>query len=219
MHRVSRGETIWHVARTYRIDVQSLAEFNAIEDPREAKVGMQLRIPPRPKKPGYKHLYTGASKGRFKKGSKRGKKNNSTLAMRGAVRRDKIEVNHGKFIWPVQGAVVSRFGMRNGRRHDGVDIKAAVGERINAAGNGKVVFSGQMRGYGKLILLRHKDNFFTSYAHNDKNFVKKGQSVKQGQKIGLVGRTGRTTGPHLHFEIRKGQIARNPQFFLPKRRK
>jgi lipoprotein NlpD len=74
-----------------------------------------------------------------------------------------------------------------------------------------------MRGYGKLILIRHSDNMFTAYSHNRSNGVKKGQRVKQGQVIARVGRTGRASGNHLHFEIRHGQTARNPLFFLPNR--
>ena len=74
-----------------------------------------------------------------------------------------------------------------------------------------------MRGYGNLVLLKHGDDFFTVYAHNSVNLVKKGKRVKRGETIAKVGRTGRATGPHLHFEVREGTKARNPLFFLPKK--
>ena len=130
-----------------------------------------------------------------------------------------IKIYRGRFKWPIKGGrVTSLYGMRNGRRHDGIDISAKQGTPLYASAAGKVAFSGKMRGYGNIILIRHKDDFFTAYAHNRKNGVRKGQTVKQGQQIGTVGRTGRASGPHVHFEIRHGQTARNPLFFLPERK-
>ena len=112
--------------------------------------------------------------------------------------------------------MTSTFGVRRGRRHDGIDISAKRGTPVQAAANGKVIFSSRLRGYGNLILVKHKDDFFTAYAHNARNLKKKGQTVKKGDVIARVGSTGRASGPHLHFEVRKGNVARNPTFFLPK---
>lgn len=206
-HKVRSGESIQRIAKIYRTDVQTLAEYNNIMDPGEIKSGMRLYIPPRVKKEGFKKLPFGddVTAKKEAKGKKAGAKS------------DKIKFYRGRFIWPVDGRLSSPFGYRDGRRHDGIDISAKTGTPIKASAAGKVVYSGSMRGYGNLILLRHKDNMFTAYSHNSVNKVKKGQTVKQGQVIGKVGRTGRATGPHLHFEIRHGQTARNPLFFLPKR--
>lgn len=122
-----------------------------------------------------------------------------------------------KFIWPVKGGIVtSRFGNRRGRHHDGIDISAKRGTPVLAAKDGKVVYAGRLSGYGNLIILKHKKNLFTAYAHSDSNKVSKGDRVKQGNIIATVGRTGRASGPHLHFEVRNKTNARNPLFFLPK---
>ncbi|MBI2339816.1 MAG: M23 family metallopeptidase [Deltaproteobacteria bacterium] len=121
------------------------------------------------------------------------------------------------FIWPVEGGVLtSRFGIRKGRSHDGIDISARRGTPVKASADGKVVYSGRLAGYGNLIVLKHDGNLFTAYAHAEKNRVKKGDKVRQGEVIATVGRTGHATGPHCHFEIRQKTEARNPLYFLPK---
>jgi len=122
-----------------------------------------------------------------------------------------------EFIWPVAGGVLtSRFGVRRGRTHDGIDISARRGTPVKAAADGKVVYAGRMSGYGNLIVIKHGRNFFTAYAHAEKNKVSKGDKVKQGEVIATVGRSGRASGPHCHFEIREKTVARNPLYFLPK---
>jgi len=119
------------------------------------------------------------------------------------------------FEWPVEGIFMSKFGPRRGRHHDGIDVSAPAGTPIKAAADGKVIFSGRFCGYGNLILLRHDNDYFTAYAHNRANLVDEGKRVAQGEVIAEVGRTGRTTGNHLHFEVRRGQKAMDPLSFLP----
>ena len=125
------------------------------------------------------------------------------------------------FIWPAKGVFTSGYGPRWGRMHKGIDIAAPTGTPINAAADGVVVSAGWNRGgYGKLVDIRHPDGTLTRYAHNSKILVRKGQQVQQGQRISLMGSTGFSTGPHLHFEIRKGGTkAVNPVAFLPPRKK
>ncbi len=120
------------------------------------------------------------------------------------------------FIWPVPGSkrVSSHFGVRRGRHHDGVDIPAVTGTNIVASASGKVKVAGWMNGYGRVIVVAHAGGYHTVYAHNSKNFVKKGQQVSQGEVIGLVGSSGRSTGPHVHFEIRRKDKVRNPALYL-----
>jgi lipoprotein NlpD len=207
-HKVRSGESPQRIAKIYRVDLQELAEYNNILGPRDIRPGMKLYIPPSKRRASFKKLPFGDG-ARASSSRRRGK--------RPARYSNQIRTYRGRFIWPVSGRLTSPFGMRNGRRHDGIDIAAPSGTPIKAAAAGRVVFSGSMRGYGKLILVRHKDNMFTAYSHNRSNKVKKGQNVKQGQTIAKVGRTGRASGNHLHFEIRHGQTARNPLFFLPAR--
>lgn len=121
-----------------------------------------------------------------------------------------------RFVWPVEGGVVtSRFGVRHGRPHDGIDISAPKGTPVKASASGKVVYAGRLSGYGNLIVLKHAENFFTAYAHLAQNKVSKGKKIDQGEVIAVVGATGKASGPHCHFEIRQKTEARNPLFFLP----
>lgn len=134
-------------------------------------------------------------------------------------RVDNSEYNfgtYGRFIWPVPSSkkVSSFFGKRDGRHHDGIDIPAVTGTHIIASASGVVTISSRMKGYGRIIVVKHDDGYHTVYAHNSKNFVKKGQKVSQGEVIAKVGSTGRSTGPHLHFEIRRKNRVRNPKFYL-----
>jgi murein DD-endopeptidase MepM/ murein hydrolase activator NlpD len=111
--------------------------------------------------------------------------------------------------------VTSGFGPRNVTFHDGIDIAAPVGAAVRAAADGEVAYSSTLPGYGNVIILRHERGYATVYAHNQRHHVKNGQTVRRGQLIAEVGRSGRTTGPNLHFEVRKENIAKNPLYFLP----
>lgn len=117
--------------------------------------------------------------------------------------------------WPIkQGYLSSGFGMRGKRMHKGVDLVTKSGSNIYAVEDGEVTFSGQMRGYGNLIEIKHGDTYSTRYGHNTKNLVKVGDKIKKGQVIGLVGSTGRATTAHVHFELLKRGSAVNPMQFL-----
>jgi murein DD-endopeptidase MepM/ murein hydrolase activator NlpD len=124
--------------------------------------------------------------------------------------------NSGTFIWPVPSTkrISSYFGSRRGRHHDGIDIPAKSGTSIIASADGKVMHSGWMRGYGRVVIVKHPGGHHTVYAHNSKNIVKKGHKVSQGQVIAKVGSSGRSSGPHLHFEIRKKNKVSNPERYL-----
>lgn len=122
----------------------------------------------------------------------------------------------GKFMRPVDGKTISNFGPKDdGLHNDGINIKAARGTPVRAAENGVVAYVGNdMQGYGNLILVRHQDRWMTAYAHMDKTLVKKGDVVKVGQSIGTVGSTGTVDSPQLHFEVRRGTEAMNPDLYL-----
>jgi murein DD-endopeptidase MepM/ murein hydrolase activator NlpD len=105
-------------------------------------------------------------------------------------------------IWPVNGPVVSGFGMRWGRMHEGIDIAVPYGSPIHAAASGRVIYAGWMEGYGNLTAIDHGRGLSTAYGHQSSIGVSVGQTVTQGQVIGYVGCTGHCFGPHLHFEVR-----------------
>jgi murein DD-endopeptidase MepM/ murein hydrolase activator NlpD len=118
------------------------------------------------------------------------------------------------FIWPVNGFVVSGFGMRWGRMHEGIDIAASSGTPIWAAAAGTVIHAGWLGGYGNLVVVDHGNGLATAYAHASAILVSVGQHVGQGETIALVGTTGNSTGPHLHFEVRVNGVAVDPLLYL-----
>ncbi|MEC8428765.1 MAG: peptidoglycan DD-metalloendopeptidase family protein, partial [Pseudomonadota bacterium] len=121
-----------------------------------------------------------------------------------------------KWRWPAKGKVIATFSSRN-PLNKGVDIAGKLGESVVAAGSGVVVYAGSgVRGYGKLMIIKHSETFLSAYAHNRKLLVKEGQSVKAGQKIAEMGSSG-TDRNKLHFEIRKEGKPVNPMGYLPKR--
>ena len=198
-HTVQKGQTLYRIAKTYELDVKVLQRANHIGDPSKLKEGTRLWIPGArrvlqiPDKP---HPHTAK------------KKTSPTVKPR-----------KGFFIWPTKGTLTSRFGMRNGRKHEGIDIAAPKGTPVHSAADGKVVFSGWgPTGYGKMVIIKHKHHLTTLYAHNSKLLVKKGSRVKQGQKISLMGNTGRSTGPHLHFEVRNDTHPKDPIKYLSVKR-
>lgn len=143
----------------------------------------------------------------------------ATLTRRNTLRLGSLASFKKSMSWPVRRRKInSPFGNRNGRFHEGLDLKANRGEPILAAHGGKVAYSGRMRGYGKVIILQYGP-IATLYAHNRRNLVSRSQVVKRGDVIAEAGNTGRATGPHLHFEVRvkadNGKyVATNPSFFL-----
>lgn len=123
------------------------------------------------------------------------------------------------YIWPTKGVLTSGYGWRWGRMHKGIDIAAGTGTPIVAAGPGVVVYARwNSGGYGNLVDIRHPDGTMTRYGHNSRLLVREGQTVEQGQEIALMGSTGYSTGPHLHFEVHpSGKGAVNPIALLPRR--
>lgn len=117
--------------------------------------------------------------------------------------------------WPLVGVLYARFGPRGETRHDGLDIAAPEGAMIGAADDGQVLFAGEQRGYGKLVIVEHEGSLVTIYAHNLENLVKEGQRIKRGSPVARVGVASKTSGPHLHFEVREGGVPRDPLRFLP----
>lgn len=121
---------------------------------------------------------------------------------------------------PVAGKLTSAYGLRldpfsrEHTVHHGVDIAAPAGSEIRPARSGTVVFSGSKAGYGLTVILAHEDGYTTQYSHNSQNLVQVGEQVSAGQPIALVGRTGRATGAHVHFEVQKAGRSLDPATFL-----
>lgn len=131
-----------------------------------------------------------------------------------------IFLSHTPTIAPVIGVITDGYGpridpvSRQAAFHEGLDIAAAFGTPVKAPANGLVVFAGREAGYGKMIKINHGYGFVTIYGHLDRIMVKEGQRVKRGDVIGRVGLTGRTTGPHLHYEVWKDGERQNPLHYI-----
>ncbi|WP_165792064.1 M23 family metallopeptidase [Desulfocucumis palustris] len=120
----------------------------------------------------------------------------------------------GRLAWPTVGSVISPFGKRGSSVHEGVDISGSIGNAVAAAASGTVVRAGWFGGYGKCVDISHGDGVITRYGHLSKIVVSSGQKIARGQLVGRVGSTGRSTGPHLHFEVRINGQPRNPMKYL-----
>ncbi len=190
-HTVRKGETLWRISQDYGTTVGALVRANDIRDVTAVPVGTRLFIPPsfgyRPRR----------SAERYNGSHPKGRSADVRIA------------------WPIQGKLSSRFGLREQVHHDGIDITAPRGTPIKAAEAGRVIHSDDgLAGYGNLIIVKHAGNLSTVYAHNDRNLVKVGDFVKKGQVIGEVGRSGRATTNHLHFEVRRDGRPRDPLQYL-----
>jgi len=128
----------------------------------------------------------------------------------------RIAAQKAPFALPLKGnfRYTSGYGMRWGRMHKGTDFAAPHGTPIYATADGVVTHAGWLSGYGRLVKIQHEFGIETRYAHNSKLFVKKGQRVSRGQKISAMGNTGRSTGTHLHYEVRVGGKAVNPMIYI-----
>lgn len=118
------------------------------------------------------------------------------------------------FEWPVEGRVIAHFGRGGGSRNDGINIAAEPGTPIHAAAGGTVIFADKLKGYGKLILIRHDNRYITAYAHAQGILVTQGDHVTRGDVIGYSGATGDVGAPQLHFEIRQGVKPVDPKPLL-----
>ena len=211
-YRVRKGDTLYSIGKRFGVDHKLLASRNHVRYPYTIYVGQRLSLTRTAVKPQYMPIPKARAKGKrtIKK---------STRSTRKAVSHRRKAVNGSvKLRWPLKATVTSRFGRRGSRMHDGIDIGAKEGTPIYAAAAGEVVYSDdRLSGYGKLVIVRHSSDMFTAYAHNQRNLVRKGDRVKAGAVIARVGRTGRASGPHLHFEVRRGPTPVDPLVYLPRR--
>jgi murein DD-endopeptidase MepM/ murein hydrolase activator NlpD len=193
-HRVAAGETLSAIAARHHVAITAIAEANALESPDAIRDGELLYIPPPAER----------------------RTNSPTEKMTPRVARTLHPVEKGALAWPVAAKISSRFGLRDGRPHEGIDLAVGDGTEVRAAGPGKVVYSGAgLRGYGNLVMVQHESGLLTIYAHNQSLLVGEGATVERGQVISLSGHSGRATAPHLHFEVREGDVPRDPELYLP----
>jgi murein DD-endopeptidase MepM/ murein hydrolase activator NlpD len=182
-HKVSKGETLWRIAKTYKVSTDDIIQANGI--PNAASI-----------------------------------EDNQLIFIPGAVAVKVIELPQGAngvfsdYLWPLKGRIVSFFDDRKGAHvNHGIDVEGMEGEIVKSSRDGNVSFADNLPGYGYTIILDHADGFFTVYGHMERPLIKLGDHVFRGEKIAQVARDG--ARPFLHFEIRKGDISKNPLHYLP----
>lgn len=205
-HRVQRDETLYRIARRYGLSVATLARLNRLSPPYTIYPGQRLRL-----RANTRHA-----------GSPRGRQTNQSATARQsaapakakAQRRHSVPDSGGSWLWPTQGDVIGNF-KRGDSGRNGIQIAGAVGQPVKAARSGQVVYSGSgLRGYGRLIIVKHNEKYLSAYGHNSKLLVAEGDRVTKGEKIAEMGRS--TSGkPMLHFEIRRNGKATDPLRLLP----
>ena len=201
-HYVKRGQTLWSISRAYKVDLQTLRHANGLSKSHILQIGQKLYIP-------------GATQQRKVASRCPCPSKSPPQSSNGAMPHASSKSDTIQFHWPVQGTITRQFQRSGTQRHHGLDIAAPKGTSIRAVADGKVIFSDWgPGGYGRLVIIRHEVGLVTVYAHNDKNLVRVGQRVKQGESIATVGRSGRATGYHLHFEVRRKAIPVSPYQFL-----
>lgn len=234
-HKVAKGDSLWSIARKYDVPLYTVESANPSLKNKMIFVGENIRVP------NQKGILYKVQKGnslsqiasRYKADIDKIKKvnglnGNEIFAKQELFLPDANPLpqtyykNVKMFQMPLKGRITSPFGYRihpiYKRRafHYGIDIGAAKGTSIKAAADGVVIFAGNGGTYGNLVILKHKYNYMTLYAHCSRLYKKKGDYVKQGEKIAAVGTTGVSTGPHLHFEVKYKRKSINPQTALKK---
>ncbi len=206
-HVVEEGDTLYSIAFAAGQDYRELARWNGIGWPYRIYPDQRLRVTP----PSGRAAAAGTASAV------------EPAARRGAA-RPRIEEARSerraevapRWQWPTEGQVIKNFSHgESGRK--GLDIGGVAGQPVRAAANGRVVYSGSgLRGYGKLIIIKHDDVYLSAYGHNRRLLVKEGEVLRGGQLIAELGDTG-ATQPMLHFEIRRNGEPVDPQSLLPKR--
>jgi lipoprotein NlpD len=211
-HVVVKGDTLAVIARRYNVSVGILVKANRLpSETAKLKIGQKLSIPL-----GSTAALASAphsDKGRPGAGPRAPASPRPPAGLSLAV-PDFVETAP-TFGWPVEGTVTSLFGRRRSGWHRGIDVKAERGTIIFAAADGTVVVSGVEPRYGRVVKIEHDDGFLTVYAHNEENLVEVGMRVGAGDPIATLGRTGRATAHHVHFEIRRNGSVYNPLYLLP----
>jgi murein DD-endopeptidase MepM/ murein hydrolase activator NlpD len=203
-HVVQPGENLYRIGKAYDVSHRELARLNRLRDPHQIRPGQKIFVPGAARTLSAEVVTPGVSSDGGVEASDRRRPRGAGMA-----------AGQG-FIWPINGTIHSRFGPRGANFHDGVDIAAPAGTPIHAIDDGEIIYSARLRGYGNMIVIRHDNGFLSVYAHNDRNLASEGQQVRRGEIIARVGSTGRVTGPHLHFEIRRDNKAEDPLLYMPR---
>jgi murein DD-endopeptidase MepM/ murein hydrolase activator NlpD len=224
-HTIKSGESLYGIARQYRVSLAELQRVNGIDTPLRVKVGTTLKVPG-----------TAAASAPSRELAAEAPPtpkiiNAPTERKQVAARSDQVsdaeplaaplsaaEQSSGRFRWPARGRVIAGYGRRpDGTHNDGINLALPQGAEVHASEGGKVAYAGnELKGYGNLVLIRHENGWVSAYAHNEQLLVKRDDIVQRGQVIAKAGKTGSVDQPQLHFELRQGSKPVDPLLHLEK---
>jgi len=203
-HVVQAGETLYSIAWRYGKDYRELASANQIAPPYTIYVDQRLSLAKSSRKERSKSVNTPGSAAITRKPQATKKK---PLAVR--------QVTNIEWSWPIKGSILREFSLRQ-NLNKGIDIRGKLGQPVASAADGVVVYAGGgLRGFGKLIIVKHSQNYLSAYGHNRVLLVKEGEEVSGGQHVAEVGSNG-SNQEMLHFEIRRNGKPENPLKYLPR---
>jgi murein DD-endopeptidase MepM/ murein hydrolase activator NlpD len=227
---VEAGQNVYRLSLQYGCEQSVLLAANGLRDARALRVGQVLRIP------ACGHTVPGAAPGGPSASgpavaartqgratpaqAEEGVQAQGRLALRsrerggGAPEVAGSGAARGLLDWPLRGVLYGRFGKKGREPHDGIDLAAPAGTPVQVAAPGVVLYAGEQRGYGHIVLVEHAGGLITLYAHNRELRVRTGQAVREREVVATVGESGRTSGPHLHFEVRRDGVAVDPLPYL-----
>ncbi len=210
-YQVRAQDTLYSIARMFNVNASQLVRVNNLHKPYYLHTGQILRVPRTEKRSPPRPVMA-------KKRQYRTVKPYREQAQKTHIKpyNHMASANRNGFIWPVRGRLLSSFGPKTGGLHnDGINIAVPRGTPVKSVSNGRVVYIGDdLNSFGNLVLVRHSNGWISAYGHLQDIKVSKGLTINQGQTLGTVGRTGNVTTPQLHFELRKGSRAINPQQYL-----
>ena len=211
-YTVQEGDTVSQIASDYEVAVEDVLDANGLDEEGRIAVGQVIYLPGA--RPRRNQL---ASRGGYTRREAPAPAAPAPTPTPAPAPAPKTSPPVGQtFIWPLTtGRYFSEFGDRDDGFHSGLDISAPEGTPAVAAQAGTVVFAGWSNGYGNMVIIDHGNGVQTKYAHASALLVTVGTEVAQGQQVILIGSTGRSTGPHLHFEVVVDGVAKNPRNFLP----
>ncbi len=208
-YTVTKGDTLYRISRTYGHSVADLVAWNSLGDANAINEGQVLRVVP----PGTDAAATTVQTASVTDDQRDVQPISDTAATSNTVVEGTKEVNGVVWAWPANGKVIN--GFTEGQTK-GIDIAGTQGQKVYAAAEGRVIYSGTMNGYGNLVIIKHSDELLTAYAHNSRNLVSQGSSVSRGDEIAEMGSSGTDT-VKLHFEVRRQGKPVDPLGYLPQK--
>lgn len=226
LHVVQSGDTLWGLARRYKIPLMVLSSANNLPDDSQLKIGQKIMIPTqnmvqsnKPKREEKKtKTVSSASNAQIpvQNNVPKGTAQSAKVAKPSTTQPKEKTSKHSGLHWPIRGNLLEGFGLKEGGvKVDGITIAAAAGMPVVASDDGVVIHaSDSLENFGELLLIQHAGGLVTAYAHNERLLVKEGERVSRGQKIALSGQSGAAKRPQVHFQVRLNGDPVNPLNYL-----